>query len=109
MYLHDDDLIKSKQVAEVTYIKSDNVADKSIKTQQEVAPSRCPYILNHIIGYMKSSIVLNITLCRALKALLAVCFMLVPCLAYSSILKMEAIGSEEKSVAFRRTTRRYIP
>jgi hypothetical protein len=34
---------------------------------------------------------------------------LVFCLAYSSILKMEAVCSSETSVEFQRTTRRYIP
>jgi hypothetical protein len=34
---------------------------------------------------------------------------LVSCLAYFSILKMEATCSSEKSVYFQRTTRRYIP
>jgi hypothetical protein len=36
------------------------------------------------------------------------CFMLVSCLAYSSIMKMEAKCSSETSVDFQRTTRRYI-
>jgi hypothetical protein len=34
---------------------------------------------------------------------------LVPCSAYSSTMKMEAICSFETSVDFQRTTRRYIP
>jgi hypothetical protein len=38
----------------------------------------------------------------------AACFMLVSCLAYSSILKMEAIRSSETSIDFHRTTRHYI-
>jgi hypothetical protein len=36
-------------------------------------------------------------------------FMLVPCSAYFSTLKMEAICSSETSVEFQRTTGRYIP
>jgi hypothetical protein len=36
-------------------------------------------------------------------------FALISCVAYSSILKMEAICSSETSVYFQRTTRRYIP
>jgi hypothetical protein len=36
-------------------------------------------------------------------------FTLVSCLAYSSILKMDATCSSEASVEFQRTTRRYIP
>jgi hypothetical protein len=36
-------------------------------------------------------------------------FTLVSCLAYSSILKMEAICSSETSVDFQRTIQRYIP
>jgi hypothetical protein len=43
------------------------------------------------------------------RALLATCFMLVSCLAYSSILKMEATCSPETSVDFQQTTLRYIP
>jgi hypothetical protein len=38
----------------------------------------------------------------------ATCFMLAPCLAYSSILKMEAACYSETLVDFQRTTRRYI-
>jgi hypothetical protein len=38
--------------------------------------------------------------------LLPTCFMLVPCLAYSSTLKKEAVYSFETSVNFHRTTRR---
>jgi hypothetical protein len=41
--------------------------------------------------------------------LLAHCFMLVSCLAYSSTLKVEAVYSFETSVHFQRTTRRYMP
>jgi hypothetical protein len=41
-------------------------------------------------------------------ALLAACFMLASCLAYSSILKMEVICSSEMSDDFQRTTR-HIP
>jgi hypothetical protein len=37
------------------------------------------------------------------------CFLLTPCLAFSSTLKMEAISSSETSVDFHRATRRYIP
>jgi hypothetical protein len=40
--------------------------------------------------------------------LLATCFTLVSCLAYSSTLTMEAICSSETSVDFQRTARRYI-
>jgi hypothetical protein len=48
--------------------------------------------------------------CRLhLRGLLATCFMLVSCLAYSSTLKMEARCFSETSVDFQRTTRRYIP
>jgi hypothetical protein len=35
--------------------------------------------------------------------------MLVPCSAYSSTLKIEAISSSETSVDFQRTTWRYVP
>jgi hypothetical protein len=40
---------------------------------------------------------------------LATSFTLVSCVAYSSILKIEATCSSETSVVFQRTTRRYIP
>jgi hypothetical protein len=39
----------------------------------------------------------------------AACFMLVSCLTYSSILKLEAILTSEMSVDFQGTTRRHIP
>jgi hypothetical protein len=42
-------------------------------------------------------------------ALLATCFMLVSYLAYSSILKLEAICSSETPIDFQWTTWRYIP
>jgi hypothetical protein len=42
-------------------------------------------------------------------ALLAACFMLVSCLAYTSTLKMEVICSSETSVGFHRTTQCYNP
>jgi hypothetical protein len=51
----------------------------------------------------------NLVLFRKVLALLAACFMLVSCTAYSSTLKMEAICSSEMSVDFHRTTWRYIP
>jgi hypothetical protein len=41
--------------------------------------------------------------------LLVTCFTLVSCLAYFSILKMEATCSSETSFYFQRTTRRCIP
>jgi hypothetical protein len=44
-----------------------------------------------------------------IRVLLAVCFMLVSCLAYSSTLKREVICSSETPVDFQRTTWRYIP
>jgi hypothetical protein len=40
--------------------------------------------------------------------LLAICFMLVSCLAYSSTLMMEVVCSSETPVDFQRTTLRYI-
>jgi hypothetical protein len=43
------------------------------------------------------------------RALLAACFLLVSCLAYSLTVKMETICSSETSVDFHRTTWRYIP
>jgi hypothetical protein len=43
------------------------------------------------------------------RALLATCFMLVSCSAYSFTLKMEATYSSETSVDFQRDTRRYLP
>jgi hypothetical protein len=43
------------------------------------------------------------------RVLLATYFVLVSCLVYSSIQKMEAICSSETSVVFQRTTWRYIP
>jgi hypothetical protein len=43
------------------------------------------------------------------QTLLATCFKLVSCFAYSSALKREAACSSEMSVDFRRTTRHYIP
>jgi hypothetical protein len=39
----------------------------------------------------------------------AACFMLIACLAYSSILKMEAVCSSEMSVNLCQTTWHYIP
>jgi hypothetical protein len=47
--------------------------------------------------------------CSELAALLAACLSWFRCLDYSLTLKVEAIYSSETSVAFRRTTRRYIP
>jgi hypothetical protein len=41
--------------------------------------------------------------------LLAVCSMLISCLAYSSTMKMEATCYSETLVDFQRKTRRYIP
>jgi hypothetical protein len=49
------------------------------------------------------------TWCLHLQALLATCFKLVSCSAYSWTLKMEATCSSETSVDFQRTTHRYIP
>jgi hypothetical protein len=43
------------------------------------------------------------------KGLLATCFTLISCLAYSSTLKMEEICYSETSVEFQQTTRPYIP
>jgi hypothetical protein len=43
------------------------------------------------------------------KSLLATCFMLVPCFAYSSTLKMNVTCSSETLVDFQQTTRQYIP
>jgi hypothetical protein len=67
---------------------------------------------------MKSSISWDITQCSPLSvnrrygvtcsALLATCFRLVSCLAYSSTLKMDATCSSKTSVDFQRTTRCYI-
>jgi hypothetical protein len=42
------------------------------------------------------------------EALLATCFTMVSCLAYSLTLKMEAICSFVMSVDFQRTTRRHV-
>jgi hypothetical protein len=42
------------------------------------------------------------------RMIFATCFELVSCLAYTSTLKMEATCFSETSVAFQRTTRRYI-
>jgi hypothetical protein len=42
-------------------------------------------------------------------AILTACFMLVPCLAYSSTVKMEATCSSETSINFHRNTLHYIP
>jgi hypothetical protein len=42
-------------------------------------------------------------------ALLAKCFMLISCLAYSSTMMMEATYYSDMSVHFQRTTRLYIP
>jgi hypothetical protein len=49
--------------------------------------------------------------CSPLKAELCLppAFTLVPCSAYSSTLKMEAICASETSIVFQRTTRRYNP
>jgi hypothetical protein len=41
--------------------------------------------------------------------MLAACFTLVSCLAYSSAMKMQATFSSEMSVDIQRATRRYIP
>jgi hypothetical protein len=46
---------------------------------------------------------------RRPQALFAVCFMLVFCLVYSSILKMKATCSSEMSIDFQQTTWWYIP
>jgi hypothetical protein len=54
---------------------------------------------------MKSSIFRDIMLCSAL---LATCFMLVSCLAYSLTLKM-ATYSSKMMVDFQQVTQRYIP
>jgi hypothetical protein len=45
----------------------------------------------------------------ASRALLPTCCMLVPCLAYSSKVKMDATCSSETSDDFQQTTQRYIP
>jgi hypothetical protein len=66
---------------------------------------------------MKSSIFWDISPCSPLKIyrrfggaeLFATCFILVPFLADSFTLKMEATCFSEKSVYFQRTKRRYIP
>jgi hypothetical protein len=47
--------------------------------------------------------------CGIQRALLAICFMLVSCLAHSSTLKTEVTCSSETIVDFRRTTCRCIP
>jgi hypothetical protein len=47
--------------------------------------------------------------CDLRREVLATCFTLVSCLAYSSTLKMEVTCSSETSVDFQRTTQRYIP
>jgi hypothetical protein len=52
--------------------------------------------------------VLTVVLRRVLSSLLATCFMLVYCLAYSSTLKMEVTCPFETSVDFKRTARSYI-
>jgi hypothetical protein len=68
---------------------------------------------------MKTSVFRDITSCNPLKvdrrsggtwlqAVLAICFMLVSRVAYSSTLKLEK-RSAKMSVHFQRTTRRYIP
>jgi hypothetical protein len=44
-----------------------------------------------------------------IRVLLAICFMLVSCLAYSSTLKIEVTCSYKMSVDFQRTTRCYVP
>jgi hypothetical protein len=44
-----------------------------------------------------------------LESLLATCFILIACLAYSSTLKLQVTCSSEKSSEFRRTVGRYIP
>jgi hypothetical protein len=68
--------------------------------------------------FVKSFIFWDITPCSPLKvdyvreehfALLAACFMLVSCLAYSSTLKMEAICSSKMQDEFQRTAQHYIP
>jgi hypothetical protein len=41
--------------------------------------------------------------------ILAACFMLISCLAYSSALKLEATGSSKILVGFQWTTQRYMP
>jgi hypothetical protein len=61
---------------------------------------------------VKSSVFWDMTPCSLLKGnrcLLAICFMLISCLVYSSALKMEATCSSEASTEFQRTTWRYIP
>jgi hypothetical protein len=80
----------------------------------------CDRILRNRLR-ISSSTFFNITPCSPLKfnrlleehvafmALLAACFMLVSCLAYSSALKLEATWFSETLVEFQRTTCRYIP
>jgi phosphatidylinositol kinase/protein kinase (PI-3 family) len=47
--------------------------------------------------------------CSPLKAKLIACFMLVPCLACSSALKMQMTSSSKTLADFQWTTWRYIP
>jgi hypothetical protein len=53
---------------------------------------------------------LKSTLCKqqATSALLTACFLLITCLSYCSILKMEAVFSSDTLVNFYQTTRRHI-
>jgi hypothetical protein len=67
-------------------------------------------------GKLKSSVFRDITPCSSLKVnrrfgklCLPPAFTLFSCSAYSSILKIEATCSDETSVDFQRTARRYIP
>jgi hypothetical protein len=79
------------------------------RTAISVAQTRCRYVGFKVLTavVMKTFIFWDITLCIRLKlrqSLRYVCFMLIPYLACSSTLKMEAICSSETSVFFNRTT-----
>jgi hypothetical protein len=74
----------------------------------------------HYIGFdvvtavvMKSFISLDVTSCSLVKVnrryKLVSCLMLVSCLAYSSVLKMEATYFSETLIDFHRAKRSYVP
>jgi hypothetical protein len=92
------------------------VGNKSLRNMETLEHLRMTDL--ETIQNFKEFIFWDITPCSPMKVgrsfgrclkMLAARFTMDSCLAYSSTLKMEATCSSEMSVAFQRTTRRYIP
>jgi hypothetical protein len=85
------------------YISKKIVKMKEIKTKVEAEFEVLALVTK------KSTISWNVMLCGLIEvALLAACFLLVFSLTYCSTLKVEAVGSSEKSMDFYQTIQHYI-